>query len=219
MRAVLLLVAALVAGAGCLGPSASSLNSYKDRTLTAVLDSGIAPANRTAGEFYVVWIHGAENIKTIGGKGDAARRPCDPTLGVRVEQGRGVLLYDSHRYTVNANRLQVLVALEYEGDRVFDDAYGEGCATQSSLAAYEGRADFQHALRPDLALSVLVEPQNGFLTYNKGYFFPIGKKVHVNLTRVEHMADGHSYYATGDFEVVNLGLFTPDRVMPFANRS
>jgi hypothetical protein len=216
VRAAFLLLPLVLALGGCFGPAGAGLDTYKDRTLTFVLDSGIPAANRTADAFYLVWIHGEEHVRPIAGKGAVAKRPCDATPSVRYDEGEGILRYDDRRHTVDTHGLEILVALEYRGDRVFPDAYGAGCATQSALAAYAGRAEFAGSIRPDLAIDLIGEPQNGFLTYNKAYFFPVGKKVHTNLTRVERTNDGHAYYVTGDFEILNLGLWTSDRLAAFA---
>jgi len=212
LRAIWVTVIVACALSACLGQPPTSKESYKDRTLTFVLDSGVPPENRTADLFYVIWVSGAEHAKVVKGH-PVEGRECTERGDVSYDGNSGTLHYDPSVHAVERQGLEIVVAVEYHADTFSDQYIGSRCATQTAIAGFSGRAAFQGDLRDDLTVDLVGEPQNGFLSFNKSYFFPVGKKVHVNLTRVERLPEGHMMYVTGDFEVVNLGLFTPDRLV------
>lgn len=194
----------LVLAAGCLGQIATPKPTLREeRTITAVVSSGLVPANRTAQEFYMVLIEGEEHAKRRAGTGADRGSVCDPVWSFDLDRSAKTLRYDGRRYPLDPKALQVLVATKYRAPTI-SGGIGQDCATKASLSGFGGRASFHGRLRADMSIDLVVEPQNGFVTYNASYFVPMGKKIHVNFTRIVE-SQAIKYEVTGDYEVTNLG--------------
>jgi hypothetical protein len=204
--------------AACLDGPTGSMDRYHDRTITAVLDSGVAPVNRTADQFYFVLVHGSERAQAIRGEGRVAG-VCERPWVFDADAGRPTLAYDPSRVRtgpVDPDEVQIVVGVQYLADRVGIAGTERDCSSLVSLRAFEGRAQVREWLRTDLRMDLVVEPQNGFLSYNASVFVPMGKKIHVNLTRVVQ-TEASTFWVTGDFEVINLGAWPRDALRPARN--
>lgn len=196
----LLLAGCLSAPGGVGGPK----EAYPVRTHIVPVPNDVAPQNRTADEFYLVTVEGAEHWRLISGP-PPPRRECDVTPAYAIDRDERWVHYDPDVYRIAASQTAVVLAVDFAG---VDPQRGiaDNCPTLYDLLAFSGRAPFSSDVRPDLPLRFVVEAQNGFLSYAEAYFVPMTQKIHVNYSRIVETPTS-KIYVTGDFEVANLGVF------------
>lgn len=213
LKAVGFVLLALVLAA-CLATPPGHPGGVQPRTIVAVVASHVAPANRTADQFYAVLVAGSEHARRADGKPAGPTVVCDHGWTYDLDADAKRVRYDASRFPFDARSVEVLVALDVHAPTV-GASVGDGCGDQRLLSAFPGRAAFHARVRPDLAVDVVVEAQNGFLTFNRSYFLSMGQKVHVNYTRLVDTSAGR-YIITGDADIVNLGAWPRSALEPTA---
>lgn len=196
----------LLASAGCLADAAPLAQRLPVRTIVSVEGISVEPARLAADEFYFILIGGGEHANQISDGGPAPAIRCDGVPGFSYDVSGKSVQYDATDYPLAVETMRVLVAMDYRADRVGRQWLEEGCASVEDLEAFPARASYQGQVRPDIDTDVVVQPGDGFLSYNESVFVPMGKKVVVNLTRVESRDYG-TFFVTGEFVVANLGAW------------
>lgn len=207
-RFALSIILLLPAVAGCLGEPAAVKARFEPRTIVAVLPSDVVPGNRTPDMFYLVLVSGSETAQRIKGQ-QGPTVACDRDQPFQFDRTAKTISYESEHVSIDPAKTQVIVVVDY----VTDTLEGRRGCGASTIEAFAGRARFDEAVREDLTVELVVEAQNGFVSYNTGYFVPLGKKIHVNLRRVAEYPDA-TFHVSGDFEVTNLGLWPISGLRP-----
>lgn len=189
--------------AGCL--EETSAPAYSVRTLKVILDSGVAPANRTLDQFYLVLVSGVEEGRRIAGDAED-QRTCSVHPPFAYDLGQRQVRYDPARSALVPNETAILIGVDVRTVHVGTAGPLWGCTSVERLESFAGRARLPISIRDDLGFNLTVEPQNGLLVVDAEYFLRMGNKLHVNYSRLES-SGAASYYVTGDVELVNLGVF------------
>lgn len=197
--------------AACVGVSPTI--PPPERTVAILLPSDVAPVNRSTDEFYVVWLSGSEQAHRLGGAGPEKVAICDRAWTHTLDAARQVFEYDPNAISLDPSHLSVLVVLEYHGVRLDKGGLSQGCEPAPRVEGFPGRAALTYRIRADLSVDLVVEPQNGLVAYNQTLFALMGKKVHVNHTRIQSN-DADTYWIAGDFEITNLGVWKGTALRP-----